>query len=108
MGQRQNPSKPYVEVSTEPGQLHIAGIFLAWLIFCTANYYFDLGLLGPSAKGPLLLSLLVFALAHHFYGPKMLQQLKAYKRLKRIRENVAGSNRRSVAVTLPNNRWRGL
>jgi hypothetical protein len=85
----------------------IAGVWLLWLLFCAANYYFDLNLVGRYAKPTLLLSLLVSTLAIHRYGPKMQRQLKAHKRLKRMRENGGTSNMSPISPAPPNNRWRG-
>jgi hypothetical protein len=86
----------------------IAGLYLAWLLFCAGNYYLELGLLGGYAKVTLFVSVLGSSLAIHLYGPeKMKRELKAYKRLKRMREDRRISNGDPISPAPPNNRWRG-
>lgn len=63
----------------------LAGIFLAWLLFCAANYYLDWHYLGSFAKRAVALTIFVFSIYYVRYGEGILRELRAYKRLKRIR-----------------------
>jgi hypothetical protein len=63
----------------------LAGIFLVWLMFCAANYYLDWNYLGSFAKRAVVLSVFLAGIYHVRYGDKTLREMRAYKRLKRIR-----------------------
>ena len=85
----------------------IAAVWLAWFVFCCANYYFEWGFFGEHAKLVMALSLLVFAIVFHRYEGKIRRELKAYERLKRMRENERLRSNASMEHLPPNNRWRG-
>ncbi len=63
-----------------------AGVFVAWLAFCATNYYLEWGYLGSFAKGAVALTVLVGGIFEVRYGKAILRELRAYKRLKRIRD----------------------
>jgi hypothetical protein len=67
-----------------------AGVCVAWLLFCSANYYCGWNYLGTFAKQALGLSVFAIGLLAHRYGPEVTRQLRAYQRLKRIRSKTIG------------------
>jgi hypothetical protein len=68
-------------------QRAIAAVWLVWFLFCAGNYYLEWGVFGQRAKLVMVLSLLVFAIVFHRYQGKIMRELKAYERLKRMRKN---------------------
>jgi hypothetical protein len=85
----------------------IAAVWLVWFLFCAGNYYLGWGFFGQRAKLIMVLSLLVFAIVFHRYQRKIMRELKAYERLKRMRKNERLLSNASIERLPPNNRWRG-
>jgi hypothetical protein len=66
-----------------------AAVYLAWLLFCFADYQFDWPLLGSSAKRALSLTVFLGVLISHRYGANAVRELRAYRRLKRMCSNAS-------------------
>jgi hypothetical protein len=60
----------------------VLGIGLLICLFCVANYYLNLGVLGRFAKQAAIASFIVLVIVQHFIGPS-LSEVREYRDKKR-------------------------